>query len=458
MAERLGARKNSGWKAICMAPDICKTPMGPNVIPIPYMIIADLGLSDNTVPNVRFNGDPCKVLDQSIVPRCTGDEPGTAGGVRSGTVSDEVKPVSACSNVRAGGRQIVRELDPCTMNRGNCSHALYFIQPAPGSCFTAGGTPSPKAHPPAETTPAEKEGFLKKWLKQTKSDLDAAGEHPGEAVKGAVKGTVNMVPELGNVLAQGSALKHAAEMEERAALLRMFGSSRAADQMQAGAEALRQSSGQISFPKLDISHPAAAAGDRLATIVQLFIGGAGLLKSGARAGIKALAKSGGRALAGKTDDVARLGSTASREARAADTALDAAGQGAKKAPKKDGVRIEQPPMSLREEYLGRTPGKGSKTGKDVIERMREEGKIREGVKGTEFQASNGKWYPLEKADMAHKVDAVTWWNETGRHYGAKAPKVREWMLDSKNYTLDHYSRNRSLGAVLGQTQRYLPPP
>jgi HNH/ENDO VII superfamily nuclease with conserved GHE residues len=57
--------------------------------------------------------------------------------------------------------------------------------------------------------------------------------------------------------------------------------------------------------------------------------------------------------------------------------------------------------------------------------------------------------------MAHNADAVTWWNETGRQYGAKAPEVREWMLDPNNYTLDHYSINRSLGAQIGQT--YLPP-
>jgi hypothetical protein len=326
MAERLGARKNSSWNAICMAPDFCKTPMGPNVIPIPYMIIADLGQSDNTVPNVRFNGDPCKVLDQSIVPCCTGDEPGTAGGMRSGTFADRVDPVSACSNVRAGGRQVVRELDPCTMNRGNCSHALYFTQPAPGSCFTAGGTPAPSANLPAEPTAAEKEGFLRKWLNRTKSDLGLAAEHPGEAAKGAIKGQVNMVPELGEMMAQGSALQHAAEMEEKAVLMRMFGSSRAADQMQASAEALRHSADRITFPKLDMSHPAAVAGDNLFTAAQFITGAVGLVKSGIRAGLRTMVKS-GRALAGEMDDAAGLAAKAS--SAAAGKADDAAGLTAK---------------------------------------------------------------------------------------------------------------------------------
>ena len=82
--------------------------------------------------------------------------------------------------------------------------------------------------------------------------------------------------------------------------------------------------------------------------------------------------------------------------------------------------------------------------------------LRDGRNGVEFKASNGNWYRLKDADMAHTpTDAVSWWNETGRHYGAKSKEVRKWMLDSNNYTLDHYSLNRSDGAKL--TQRYLPP-
>jgi hypothetical protein len=120
MAEKLGARKNSSWKAICTAPDFCKTPVGSSTPPIPYQVIADLGQSAKTVPNVRFNGDPCKVLDQSIVPKCTGDEPGTAKGVKSGTVADKVEPTSASTTVRATKKRVVRHLDTCTLNSGSC--------------------------------------------------------------------------------------------------------------------------------------------------------------------------------------------------------------------------------------------------------------------------------------------------------------------------------------------------
>ncbi|QPE00209.1 RHS repeat protein [Salmonella enterica subsp. enterica serovar Typhimurium] len=112
-------------------------------------------------------------------------------------------------------------------------------------------------------------------------------------------------------------------------------------------------------------------------------------------------------------------------------------------------------LSCRTDFLGRTPGKNSRTGREVIERMRAEGKIVGTGKNTRFEASDGSWHPLNEADMSHKTDAVTWWNNTGRYLGPKSKPVRDWMLNSDNYYLDHYSINRSQGAQLGQV--YLPP-
>lgn len=114
-------------------------------------------------------------------------------------------------------------------------------------------------------------------------------------------------------------------------------------------------------------------------------------------------------------------------------------------------------LTKRLEYLGATPNKKSKTGLEVIERMKKEGSIRTNEDGiTQFKSKqNGEWYPLEDADMSHITDAVTWWNDVGRKYGAKSKEVRDWMLDSSNYYLEHYSFNRSDGAKLGVT--YLPP-
>ena len=109
----------------------------------------------------------------------------------------------------------------------------------------------------------------------------------------------------------------------------------------------------------------------------------------------------------------------------------------------------------RSMYMGRTPGKSSRTGRLVIDRMKKEGKITTTKGKTCFKASDGKWYDLSKADMAHKVDAVSWWNSVGRKYGAKSKEVRKFMLNPDNYYLEHYSINRSQGPKLKQT--YLPP-
>ena len=111
--------------------------------------------------------------------------------------------------------------------------------------------------------------------------------------------------------------------------------------------------------------------------------------------------------------------------------------------------------SKRLKYMGKTPSKTSRTGKEVIERMKGEGKIRTVRGKQQFMASNGKWYDISEADMAHKVDAVHWWNTVGRKYGAKSKEVRNFMLDSDNYYLEHYSINRSQGAKLDE--EYLPP-
>lgn len=114
---------------------------------------------------------------------------------------------------------------------------------------------------------------------------------------------------------------------------------------------------------------------------------------------------------------------------------------------------------LRDQYLGDTPGKKSRTGREVIERMRNEKppRIREKNGVTQFQSrKDGEWYDLEQADMAHyPKDAVEYWNTEGKYHGAKSEEVREWMLNSDNYELEYRSHNRSDGAKLNK--RYEPP-
>ena len=111
--------------------------------------------------------------------------------------------------------------------------------------------------------------------------------------------------------------------------------------------------------------------------------------------------------------------------------------------------VTKRPQSKRTQYLGRTPSKNSATGRQVIDNMRAQGRIRGEGENMEFYSEKGQqWYPIAEADMAHKTNAVTWWNTEGKYYGAKSSEVRQWMLSAENYELEHYSINRSEGALL----------
>ena len=151
----LGARKNGKFKAVCTAPSFNKTPVGSSTPPLPYPTVQDLSNSVGVTPTVKFNTDPAYVLDRSTQPSCKGDNPGTAGGVKSGTVNGEVKPVKGSTTVRAEKKHVIRVGDPNTMNGGN-NPGRYISQPAPG-------VSQPKAAPQVE--PAHKPEDPG-WLKQ----------------------------------------------------------------------------------------------------------------------------------------------------------------------------------------------------------------------------------------------------------------------------------------------------
>lgn len=159
----------------------------------------------------------------------------------------------------------------------------------------------------------------------------------------------------------------------------------------------------------------------------------------------------GGALAASAAKAGKWASVGGRTAKAGDEITETSGH--------VGARVTRVYRSLRDKYLGRTPGKTTRTGQKVKERMALEDKYRiDPETGKEiFMDSKGVWRDISEADMAHKTDAVKWWNETGRKFGARAPEVRQWMLNPDNYYLEYRSINRSQGAIVGKTNRYLPP-
>lgn len=111
-----GARKNSIFMAVSLIPDVCKTPMGPNMVPVPYPIVANLSDSLEVAKHVRFNGDPAFLLSESIVTTVTGNEPGTGGGMKSGVNKGKVRATTASGSVRVEKKFVVRHGDECEMN------------------------------------------------------------------------------------------------------------------------------------------------------------------------------------------------------------------------------------------------------------------------------------------------------------------------------------------------------
>ena len=110
------ARKNGIFKAVSLLPDVCKTPMGPNMVPVPYPVIADLSDSVQVAKSVRFNGDPVFLFGDSLVTRVSGNEAGTGGGMRSGVNKGKVRPAKSSASVRVEKKFVVRHGDECDMN------------------------------------------------------------------------------------------------------------------------------------------------------------------------------------------------------------------------------------------------------------------------------------------------------------------------------------------------------
>ena len=349
MAEKIGARKDSSFKAVCTAPDFCRTPVGPSTPPLPYMIISDLSESVQTVLSVRFNGKPCLVLDQSIVPTCTGDEPGTAKGIRSGTVGGKTKPTSASSSVRAGGKNIVRERDTCTMNDGN-TNGLFLIQPQPGCGIGADCKPTEETNPGVLKLKPKEQGFLDK----VKDQLSEAVNKPNEAFKGAVKGILNIPSELGELLLKSAAYDSALKTEESAAMLALFGDSKSAAQLSEAAAQQRAGTDAINVPKIKMNNPAQEGGDLVATVAQLIIGGAGIIKGGFKAGVKTVGKSGKTAV--------KKGAALAKEEKALAGAVNEG----------DGVKIKS------------TPAKGAAFGEKMAHQKMEELGYKRIDKGGEY--------------------------------------------------------------------------
>ncbi|RJE86546.1 DUF4150 domain-containing protein [Paracoccus onubensis] len=111
------AARHSGKSAVivCLAPDVCKTPVGSAIVPIPYMIISKLSWSQKTTKTAEFTGMEAFTM-ASRTDKVTGDEPGTAGGIKSGVNRGWCRPKSNKSTVFIEGRELLQNDNLYEMN------------------------------------------------------------------------------------------------------------------------------------------------------------------------------------------------------------------------------------------------------------------------------------------------------------------------------------------------------
>lgn len=130
------AARHSGKEAmiVCLAPDVCLTPIGSSMVPVPYMIISRLDWSESTISNTSFAGHEAFTM-ASRTNKVTGNEAGKGGGVKSGVNKGWCRPISNKSNVFVGGRQVIQHESLFDMNcagpegPGNTVGRLQFIEP-----------------------------------------------------------------------------------------------------------------------------------------------------------------------------------------------------------------------------------------------------------------------------------------------------------------------------------------
>ncbi|MGO7581549.1 PAAR-like domain-containing protein [Rhizobium ruizarguesonis] len=124
---REGLRDLDEAKIVSLSPDVCLTPVGSSVVPIPYPIVDYCGHDMGYTPSVLFTGKKAMVM-RSRTTHVHGDAPGTRKGVKSGTVEDVCEPIGHADQVRAESSHVIRHLDRFWMNNRNTQGEAIFVR------------------------------------------------------------------------------------------------------------------------------------------------------------------------------------------------------------------------------------------------------------------------------------------------------------------------------------------
>ncbi len=111
------AHKGSGGTSTVF-PDVCKTPVGPSVVPIPYPNIGKASDTRNGPKSVTIDGK-MPMVKGAKYSTSSGDEAGTAKGIMSSSTKGECEFMMYSFDVKFEGKNVCRLGDPLFHNKKN---------------------------------------------------------------------------------------------------------------------------------------------------------------------------------------------------------------------------------------------------------------------------------------------------------------------------------------------------
>lgn len=99
-------------------PDVCKTPVGPSIVPIPY---PNIGKSSDTSkgPKSVKTDKKMPMVKKAIYSTSTGDEAGVQKGIVSSKTKGECEYMMYSFDVKFEGKNVCRMGDPLFHNKKN---------------------------------------------------------------------------------------------------------------------------------------------------------------------------------------------------------------------------------------------------------------------------------------------------------------------------------------------------
>ena len=162
---REAMRDTDHARIVSLAPSVNLTPIGGEMVPIPYNLVDIAGHDGSYTPTVCFTGQKAMTM-KSFTEHVHGDEAGTGGGAKSGTHGGICEPIEHAAMVRSDGSPVIRHLDQCWMNNRNTVGETQFVRdtaayppakdtdPIPGSARTILDHPSSQVVSDANPDPS----------------------------------------------------------------------------------------------------------------------------------------------------------------------------------------------------------------------------------------------------------------------------------------------------------------